>query len=439
MTTPGPQPGPVRDLYDLLTGDEDARVCRDIPDASCREQPRNYLLHIGSLTATKTGDWLASPKLVLAWLLTQLGAPAYLLGLLVPVRESLSLLPQLFVAGAIRRVAVRKWFWVAGSVVQGLSVLAMAGVAGTLDGAAAGWAIVLLLVVFSLARGVCSVAAKDVLGKTIAKTRRGSVNGYAASAAGAVIVAVGIAGLVPGTGDRGNEFFVVMLVSAGSLWMLAAIAYGLLAEYAGATEGGGNAIDEAIAQLALIVRDAQLRNFVIVRALLLSTALVAPFYVSLANEQSSGALSGLGTLMIAAGAASFLSAPVWGRLADRSSRRVMAAAAALASVTGFVTCGVAQFPAGAFDAPWYPFAYFLLCIAHDGVRLGRKTHLIDMATTENRASYVALSNTIIGIALVAGGAISAAAATFGAAAVILAMSLVALLGAVGAWRLDDAQ
>ena len=32
-------------LYDLITGDEDARVCKDIPDESCKHQPVNFFLH----------------------------------------------------------------------------------------------------------------------------------------------------------------------------------------------------------------------------------------------------------------------------------------------------------------------------------------------------------------------------------------------------------
>ena len=47
-----------------------------------------------------------------------------------------------------------------------------------LDGVMAGWAIVGLLVVFSLARGLCSVSAKDVLGKTVSKSRRGILMGW---------------------------------------------------------------------------------------------------------------------------------------------------------------------------------------------------------------------------------------------------------------------
>jgi hypothetical protein len=434
-----PESGLTRDLYDMLTGDEDARVCIDIPEAACVEQPRNYFIHVTSLIGSKTGDRLASPKLVLSWLLTNLGAPAFMLGLLVPVRESLSLIPQLFIAGSIRRVAVRKWFWVAGSAVQGAAVAGMALVALLLTGASAGWAILLLLVLFSLARGVSSVASKDVLGKTISKTRRGSVNGYASSIAGAITVLVGAGALVIEPGEQQTGVFAGLLAAAGALWFLAALMFSRLAEVPGATEGGGNAITEAVRQLHLIRDDPDLRQFLFVRTLLLSTALVAPFYVSLASRETGGALGQLGAMLIATGAATFLSAPVWGRLSDRSSRLVMAAAALLAAIAGFLTAGIAHVP----DFPDLPVSfavtYFMLSVAHAGVRLGRKTHLVDIATAENRASYVAVSNTFIGVMLLAGGAFGALASLAGATVVVLTLSLISLAAAAAALRLEEAQ
>ena len=439
MAAATPEPSLARDIYGLLTGDEDARVCRDIPESACREQPRSFLVHVISLVASKTGDRLASPKLVLSWLLTQLGAPAWMLGLLVPVRESLSLLPQLFVARYIREVGIRKWFWVAGSGVQGLAVLGMAVVAVGLEGLPAGAAVLTLLVIFSLARGVCSVAAKDVLGKTVGKNRRGMATGYASSIAGAATVVVGVvAVLVPPEQQRGG-FFVVLLALAGALWFLAAIVFSRLNEYRGATEGGGNAIEEAIRQVGLIRSDRELRRFLIVRTLLLSTALVAPFYVNLASRHSESALSQLGWLLLATGAASLVSAPLWGRLADRSSRITMSLAALLAAFAGFTTAGISRIP----EAPWlsaaFAVTYFLLSMAHAGVRLGRKTHLIDMATADNRASYVAVSNTFIGIMLLAGGAFGGLASAAGPTAAILALSVLSLAAAASAWRLKDVQ
>lgn len=29
-------------LYEWLTGDDDSRMCADIPDGACQEQPRNF-------------------------------------------------------------------------------------------------------------------------------------------------------------------------------------------------------------------------------------------------------------------------------------------------------------------------------------------------------------------------------------------------------------
>jgi hypothetical protein len=42
---------------------------------------------------------------------------------------------------------------------------------------------------------------------------------------------------------------------------------------------------------------------------------------------------------------------------------------------------------------------------HGGVRLGRKIYLVDMASGDNRAAYVAVSNTLIGVLMLAGGLI----------------------------------
>src|SRR5690606_37402383 len=320
-----------------------------------------------------------------------------------------------------------------------LAVVAMAIVALLLRGAAAGWSILALLVVFSLARGVCSVAAKDVLGKTISKSRRGTVTGYASSVAGAITILVGVFALAAQPAEQGLVLFVSLLLIAGGLWMLAALVFSQLEEYPGATEGGGNAITEAVRQMRLIRDDRDLRQFLVVRTLLLSTALVAPFYVSIASGHSGGALTQFGAMLIATGAASFLSAPAWGRMSDRSSRRVMAAAALLAAVAGFLTAGLAQTPDLPFPEIAFASTYFLLNIAHAGVRVGRKTHLIDIATPENRASYVAVSNTFIGVMLIAGGLFGGIASAAGTTVVVLLLSAISLAAAAAAWRLDEAQ
>jgi hypothetical protein len=117
----------------------------------------------------------------------------------------------------------------------------------------------------------------------------------------------------------------------------------------------------------------------------------------------------------------------------------MAAAALLAAVSGVVTAGLAHTPELPYPALAFSSTYFLLNIAHAGVRVGRKTHLIDIATAENRASYVAVSNTLIGAMLIAGGAFGGFASLAGPTAVILLLSAISLIAAGAAWRLEEAQ
>ena len=187
-------------VFRMLTSGDDGRVCKDIPESACNEEARSFTTHVMALSTSKIADGLIDPKLVLSWLLATLGAPTLFIGLLVPVREAGSLLPQLFTAGALRRLAQRKWAWAAGSFVQGLSALAIAVAAITLEGAAAGMAIVGALAILAVARSVCSVTYKDVLGKTVSKSRRGTATGAATTVGAAAVLAYGAllaSGLIP--------------------------------------------------------------------------------------------------------------------------------------------------------------------------------------------------------------------------------------------------
>ena len=88
----------VERLYDWLVEDGDGRVCTAISDEACREVPYNFFGQLISNTLTKVGDQLANPKTTLAWLLEALAAPSIFTGLIVPLRESGSMLPQIVIA-----------------------------------------------------------------------------------------------------------------------------------------------------------------------------------------------------------------------------------------------------------------------------------------------------------------------------------------------------
>ncbi len=430
MADATPAPGAMRDLYDLLTGDDEARVCKDIPDEACREQPKSFFRHGLALAATKLGDGLADPKLVLSWLLSSLGAPGYLIGLLVPVRESLSLLPQLLVAAQLRAFAVRKWFWVVATAVEGVALGLMALAALFLGGTIAGWTIILCLALFSLARGVASIAQKDVLGKTIAKTRRGTVSGYAGTIASFGTGAFGLY-LVAFSQNDDPGFFALLLTAAGALFLIAALVFSRIEEQPGATEGGGNAIAFTRNEFARLGDEPTFARFVAARALFVSAALLPPYLVMALQRAEGTGLFDLGQLILASGIAGGLSSFVWGRLADKSSRLVMMATGGLAGATALIAGLLALVAPAALGLPLLiPAAIFLVALSHAGMRIGRKTYIVDFAGSERRAGYVALSNTLIGVVLLLSGLVGVFAELAG---IGLTFLLLAACAGLGVW------
>jgi len=425
-------------VFEMLTSGDDGRVCRDIPDSACREEAGNFFTHVASLSTSKISDGLIDPKLVLSWLMTTLGAPGWMIGLLVPIREAGALLPQLFMAAALRRLPQRKWAWSVGSAVQGLSAASMGLAAFFLEGKTSGYAILGALAVLALARSVCSVTYKDVLGKTVSKSRRGTATG-AASTVGAAAVLIYGALLTVGWVDRMNLVSGGLLL-AGGLWMTGAALFMTLEEEPGSTEGGGNPIESFRDNFKLLAEDQQLRRFILARGLLISTALAPPFMVAMGarNKEADQMLGGLGLLVIASAGAGLLSSYVWGRLADRSSRKVLILTAAAATLALLTTLGLNA--AGRLQDVWaLPLVLFVLMIAYQGVRLGRSTHLVDMASQDNRAAYTALSNTIIGTLLILGGGFSIVAHMAREAAVLGLLAVMSALAIPVAMGLEEVQ
>jgi hypothetical protein len=423
---------PIQRMYRLLADDDDGRACKDIPDSTCTALPRNFLLLLLGQSATTLADLLSNPKTVLSWLLTALGTPAGFIAWLVPVRESAAMLPQLLIGAWVRRFAVRKYFLLVGSAIQASCLAAMALSALTLQGAQAGYAIVLLLLLFSLARGLNSVAMKDVTGKTIAKGRRGRLSGLAASISG--ISTAGVAMWLLPKQNSDASLYALLLLAAAGLWLTAAGVFSCIREQRGATAGGVNAFAAALSNLQLMLTDSVLRRFVLCRALLLSSALAQPFVVLLAQQHSNGAKM-LALLLLASSIGGAVSAPLWGRLADTDSKRALWLAA-LAAAAACALCAVSGNLA--FSEQWwfYPLLFTWLNIAHAGVRLGRKTYLLDIASGNRRTDYVSVSNSLIGACLLLAGAVGAIVASVSISAVLGLFALCSLAGAVMARQLQ---
>lgn len=412
---------------------------RGLDPAVTRAVPRNFFLLLASYVAMKFGDVLSNPKTVLAWLVTAVGAPAVMAGWLVPIRESGALIPQLWLSPWVARMPRRKWLWVAAAVAQGLAIAAIAVTALKLSGTAAGLCIGAALAVFALARSLASLATKDVVAKTIPLGQRGQLSGFSTGLAGLAGLVGGLAMLAFGRVRHDVGVLFAVLVAAGALWGFAAAAYALIREPPSEPRGGSRK-RSLPTRLGLLRSDAAFRDFVLTRTLLLATALMTPYVVVLGHREIGGGLDVLGAFIVADGIGAMVGAPLWGRLADLSSKRVLRVAGALAGAAGMAAAGAATAFPGTEASAWFlPLAYFALALAHAGVRVGRSTYLVDFASDGNRTDYVAVSNAVIGVLLLGIGAVGLLEVWLTLPGVLALLAGLALAGAAYAGRLPEAE
>lgn len=442
----------------LIKRDLDAEA--ELPDDVQRNVPGNTLRLVGANALQSSGDQMVNASTVLPWLFHAIGVPAALTGALVPIRESGSMLPQAFLTPFVIKVRQRKLVTLVGALVQAVAVAVMAVTAAIASGLAAGLTIIVALAVFSLGRCLTSIASKDVQARTVPKGERGQINGLATTASGLVAITLGLA--VRGLGEGLDAQTLAAILGIGSvLWVLVALVWWSVREPvdevpqsdAPSRRSQSDLLrdreseeeqDNWFAQtLTLLREDATFRSFVTVRSFLLVSSLSPPFIVTLAVQAGAPALTGLGGFIIASGLAALLGGRIFGRMADRSSKRLMTTGAALASLvllvlvlldTSLDLAGDSLVTYAIFVA-----AYFLVTMLHTGVRVGRKTYVVDMAEGDQRTTYVAVSNSAMGIVLLLVGAISSAIAGFGVIWALLFLAGLGVLGVVSSRRLPEVE
>lgn len=436
MYIPGPRPELV---YRILSGDDsDERSCEAIPESECTEVPRNYLLNVANGAATKLAEQLAGPNLVLPWLLGALGSPVFLVGLLMPTKQAGSLLPQLAVAARIRALARRKWVWVAAGSVQALCLLSMIAAALYLPAYPAGVAIVVLLAAFSVASGSGSVAFQDVMGKTIPKGHRGRLLANRAAIGGVLTLLAGLALRYWVGGSSSLLPHLGLLLVAAALWSVGAVVFAAIYEVPGATSGGRNTLDEARAGVHLLGEISGFRRFLAARCALLSIELATPFFALYGSELLGTHVSALAVFVVSIGVANIVSSPFWGRFADTSSRRVMVYAGLLGGLASGYALFVGALPTASRNALVFAPAFILLAVAEAGVRLGRKTYLVDAAPAKERPLYVSVANTFAGAVALVGAVLGGIAQIFGTSVLIGLLAVLALGGALASIWMPEA-
>lgn len=433
-TTP-PRPTALARFSRRVLGEPPASDLPNVPENATR-----FSLGFGS---QNFGDQIISAKSTLPWFLTSVGAPAWIMPLLVPIRESGSMLPQAALRPWLQRKARRLPLMQLGTIGQGACCVIMALAALFTTGLSAGLIFLAALAGLSLFRALVSLSSKDVQGRTMPKGFRGRVTGFATTVSGAVTIGVGIVlALLQGSLTPG--LFAVLFATAAASWFLSSAVFSRISEPASKPVEAEISLRAIVGDAVELIRsDATFRHFVGVRSLMLASALSPSFLVVLSTESSSDASSltsasvgGLGLFVLAGGLASLAAGRVSGALSDTSSKNTLTGAAVFATLVLVATIAVAQWWQSALMW-WLPLAFFLVSVAHAAIRVARSTYVVDMAEGDLRTRYVSVANTMMGIILLGVGAVTSLLAMWGTLWALGVLAALGLLGAVMAGRLPD--
>lgn len=381
------------------------------------------------------GDQIVAAKTVLPWLLHAAGASGFFIALLIPVREAGSMLPQAALTPWVVGKPQRKTIWVMGAVGQAAAAAGLAIAAALLQGTSLAVAVIVLLAGLSLARSLTSIASKDVQGRVVPKGSRGLVTGKATALGGAAALIVG-ASLWLLREHITQTVIVGLIVLAALAWLVAALVFHTITEPEEQTHTQSTNWWSDTWQL--FVGDKDFRLFVIVRAFLLVSALSTSFIVVLSNQKGAS-LGGLGVFMLASGLSALVGGRISGVWSDYSSRAVMSYGALASSIVVLVIVACSWWAPSALNVWLFPLSFFVVNVVHTGIRVARKTYIVDMAEGDQRTRYVGAANTLMGVILLVVGVISGAIAHWGPQPALLFLAAIGLAGAATSHKLKDVE
>lgn len=340
---------------------------------------------------SKLVDLLISPKTTLPWILHTVSGPMWVAGMLVPIREAGALLPQWYLKSHVLGSDPRRdTYWRLGIAIQALAIFSLPLCFYLLSGFNLAVGLMGLIAILSFGRALSSLCVKDIQGHLIAKGKRGQFNGFLSSAAGIASIVSAIALIFPSQSSATMLAYGILIV-AGMLLVTAYILSLSISVELDKTES----TPASVGMWSLLKSERALRCLVIQRGLLLQSALMAPYFTLYILDVSDLAV---GWLVLMSAIATTLSSYIWGKFADKNNLQVSRIAA--------VFCIVSSASLLLLDVNlWILLALFLLLqIAHSGIRIHRKTYILDITNEQNRTAYVATANTMTGIILLVVGA-----------------------------------
>jgi len=249
----------------------------------------------------------------------------------------------------------------------------------------------------------------DVVAKTIPSRQRGtffasrlffgSLLGLAAS--GVVDAALGGTLGLPYLAAIAVLFFVSWIFASAGLF-----AFGLIREPRGEIRDEPSTLGQHMRRAARLPRaNRNFRLLLIGRSLLILSLVAAPFYGLFATRELGADDRIIGVFLAARTIAYLVANPVWARLSNRRGNRLVVLIALMFGVLMPIvalTIEPVLGGAGVPQAQWVTFyvpVFVLWGVFESGVGIGGINLLLDIAPPRDRAIYIGLTNSVLGVVL----------------------------------------
>ena len=369
---------------------------------------RNFALGVVNGALYMLAESLIDPALVLTWFLARLSASNLLIGLVVPLRDVGWFLPQLFVAHYLARLPHKLPTYTAVSLIRGLAWLSMAIITLTQrDPAILITGFFVLYVANSLASGWAGLPFMDIVAKTIPVQRRGTYFGTRLLIGGALSVAGSLVVRYALSEQLGRTFpaSVGQLMAMAALFAVTALlAFGFVVEPPGEVREVTSLSAHLGRAAGIPRRDRNFRSFLATRVMLMAAQMATPFFAVYASRELGAGPEMVGVYLAFNMTASLLSNLMWSRLSDWTGNRAVIRLAASLGLTmalvAWLSGPLDQTLGLTFIAAWlFTIVFFVLGAFQSGIAVGGMSLLLEIAPTGDRALYVGLANSVLGVAL----------------------------------------
>lgn len=372
-----------------------------------RDENWNFGTLLGQSIFASLTYRLTSPKLVLPFLYTALGAPVVFAGLLLPLVQISRLISQLASAPIISGAGLRKFYVALGTMILA-AALGVAGLASN-DPRAAWLAVLFLLVatIIGIAQGLSGLAFWDLFGRVVPSHRQSKLlfSEAAVAAVLAIFIALGSQRFLSHEDalDEHLELLwlgiAVAVLSCVVVALVREIPSGAAIDQQHAKEGETSSFRSELKKLreqaTVALGHDWFRRFNIVRMLFLSVQLAMPFYAVHAAGHHAHKHHSMSTFVISSSIGIIAGSFVWQRIVGHSLQIAMGLAAAIACVGGIVAIVMEAVPEFR-GVLLYGLTFLLVAFAAQGASNAGTLYLVRFTTEENRPSYLAVSNFLAG-------------------------------------------